>query len=43
VRGCGYSVPGGVLEQAGWIPRQSGLIPDLEVGGPTCGRGVGTW
>ena len=25
-----------------WVPRQTGLVPDLEVGDPACGRGVGT-
>jgi len=32
-RGCGCSVPGGVQDQVGWGPQQSGLVPDLEVGG----------
>jgi len=41
-RGCGYPVPGGVQGQVGWDPGQPGLVPDLEVGGPACGRGVGT-
>jgi len=25
--------------QVGWGPGQPGLVPDLEVGGPACGRG----
>jgi len=41
-RGCGCSIPGGVQGQVGWGPGQLGLAPDLEVGGPSCGRGVGT-
>jgi len=35
-------LPGGVQDQVGWGPRQPSLVPDLEIGGPTCGRGVGT-
>lgn len=42
-RGCGCSVLGGVQDQVGWVPGKPGLVPDLEVGGPACGRGVGTW
>jgi len=42
-RGCGYSVPGGVQGQVGWGPGQPDLVPDLEVGGPLCDRGTGTW
>ena len=41
-RDCGCSIPGSVQDQAGWGPGQPGLVPDLEAGGPTCGRGVGT-
>ena len=41
-RGCGCLVPGGVQGQAGWGPGQPGLVLDMEVGGPTCSRGVGT-
>lgn len=41
-RGCGCSSPGGVQDQAEWSPGQHGLVPDLEVGGPACDRGVGT-
>ena len=26
--------------QVGWDPRQPGLVPDLEVGGPACGMGL---
>ena len=37
-RVCGYSVPGGVQDQIGWGPGQSGLVPDLEVSGPACGK-----
>jgi len=38
---CGCPVPGGVQGQVGWGPGQPGLLLDLEVGGPACGRGVG--
>jgi len=41
-RGCGCSVPGGVQGQVGKGPGRPGLVPDLEVGGPACGRGAGT-
>ena len=41
-RVCGCSVPGGVQGQVGWDPGHPGLVPDLEVGGSACGRGVGT-
>jgi len=41
-RGCGCSIPGGVQDQVGWNPGQPGLVPDVEVGGLACGRGVGT-
>ena len=34
--------PGGVLDWAGWGPGQPGLVPDMGIGGPACGRGVGT-
>ena len=37
-RGCGCPIPGGGLEQVVWSPGQPGLVPDLEVGGPACGR-----
>ena len=40
-RGCGCPIPGGAQGQAGRGPGQPGLVPDLEVGGPVCGRGVG--
>ena len=38
--GCGCPVPGGVQGQAGWGPGQPGLVFDMEVGGPTCSRGL---
>ena len=41
-RGWGCSVPAGAQDQDGWGPEQPGLVPDMEVGGPACGRGVGT-
>ena len=37
-RGCGYPIPGGVQGQGGWGPGQPGVVPDLEVGVPACGR-----
>lgn len=37
-RGCECSIPGGVQDQVGWAA--SGLVPDLEVGGPACVRGL---
>ena len=40
-RGCGCPIPGGVQGQVGWGPGQPGLLLDMEVGGPACGRGVG--
>ena len=36
------SIRGGVPDQEGRGPGQPALIPDLEVGGPTCGGGIGT-
>ena len=35
------SIPGGVQAQVGWGPGQPGLVLDVEVGGPACGRRVG--
>jgi len=40
-RGCGCPVPGGVQGHAGWGPGQPGLVLNVRVGGPVCGRGVG--
>ena len=37
-----YRESGEVLAQVGWDPGHPGLVPDLEVGGSACGRGVGT-
>ena len=42
-RGCGCPVPGGIQSQVGWGPGQPGLVLDMEVGGPACGRGGGAW
>ena len=39
-RGCGCTVPGGVQGQVGWSPGQLGLVLNVEVGGPACGRGL---
>ena len=41
-QGRGCPIPGGVQGQVGWGPGQPALVPDLEVGGPVCGRGAGT-
>jgi len=38
-RGCGCPVPGGVQGQVAWGPGQPGLVLNVEVGGPACGRG----
>ena len=40
-RGCGCPIPGGVLGQIEWGPGQPGLVLNVEVGSPACGRGVG--
>ena len=40
-RRCGCPIPGGVQGQVSWGPVQPGLVPDLEAGGPVCGRGLG--
>ena len=32
------SIPGGVEGQVGWGPGQPGLVLNVEVGGPACGR-----
>ena len=41
-RDCGCPIPGGLKDQVRWGPGQPGLVPDLEVGGPVCGSGIGT-
>jgi len=41
-KGCGCPIPGGVQGQVGWGPGQPGLVLNMEVGGPACGRGVGS-
>jgi len=41
-KGRGCSFPGDAQDHVGWGPGQYGLVPDLEVGDPACGRGVGT-
>ena len=38
---CGCPIPRGVQGQIGWCPGQPGLVLDMEVGGPDCGRGLG--
>ena len=38
-RGCGCPIPGGVEGQVGWGPGQPGLVLNVEVGGPVCGKG----
>jgi len=42
-RGCGCSDPGDVQDQVGWGPGHPGQGPNPEVGGPACGREIGTW
>jgi len=39
-RGCGCPNPGGVQGQVGLGPGQPGLVLEIEVGGPTCSRGL---
>ena len=34
------SIHGGVQGQVGWGPGQPGLVLNVEVGGPACGRGL---
>ena len=41
-RGCGCPIPGGVQGQVGWGPGQPGLVLNVEVGNPACGKEVGT-
>ena len=41
-RGCGCPVPGDVQGQVGWGPGQPGLVLNVEVGSPACGRGLGS-
>ena len=33
-------IPGGAQGQVGWGPGQPGLVLNVEVGGPACGRGL---
>jgi len=40
-RGCGCPIGGGVQEKDGWGAGQPGLVLNVEVGGPACGKGVG--
>ena len=40
-RCCGCPNRGGVQGWVGWGHGQSSLVLNLEVGGPTCGGGVG--
>jgi len=40
-RDCGCSVPGGVQGQVGWGSGHPGLVLNVEVDGPACGKGVG--
>jgi len=35
-------VPEGAQGHVGWGPGQPGLVLNVEVGGPACGRGVGS-
>jgi len=36
------SIPEGVQGQVGWGPGQPGLVLNVEVGSPACGRGIRT-
>ena len=38
-RSCGCPIPGGVQGQVGWGLRLPGLVLNVEVGSPACGRG----
>ena len=40
-RGCGCPVPEGVQGQVGSGPGHPGLVLNMQVGGPSCGRGIG--
>ena len=40
-RGCRCPILGGVQSRVGWGPGQPGLVLNVEIGGPACGRGVG--
>jgi len=35
------SIPGGVQGQGGWGPGQPGLVLNVELGSPACGREIG--
>ena len=37
-RSCGCPIPGGVQGQVGWGPGLPGLVLNVGVGGPACGR-----
>ena len=39
---CGCLIPGGIQGQVRRSPGQPGLVLDLAVDNPICGRGVGT-
>ena len=36
-------IPGGDQGQDGWGSGQPGLVLDMEIVSPACGRGVGAW
>jgi len=40
-RGCACPIPEDVQGQVGWGPVQPGLVLNVKVGGPACGRGSG--
>ena len=42
-RGYGSPIPRGVQGQVGWGPGQTGLVLNVEVGGPACSRRAGAW
>ena len=37
---CGCPIPGGFQCQNAWGPGQPGLVLNVEVGSPACGRGL---
>jgi len=41
-RGCGCPILGSTQGKVGWDIGQPGLVIDMEVGSPACGRGTGT-
>ena len=40
-RACGCLVPRGVQGHVGWGPGQPGLVLNVQIVGPACGKGFG--